>query len=75
MPIDIHTPQQLGQAVRQARKALQLTQAQLALAAGVGVRFVLELEAGKPTIRLEHTLRVLDTLGLNLSLNGMPADE
>lgn len=75
MPIDIHTPQQLGQAVRQARKALQLTQAQLALAAGVGVRFVLELEAGKPTIRLEHTLRVLDALGLNLSLNGLSADE
>lgn len=75
MPRDIHTPQQLGQAVRQTRKALQLTQAQLALAAGVGVRFVLELEAGKPTIRLEHTLRVLDALGLNLSLNGLPADE
>ncbi|MBS7349897.1 MAG: helix-turn-helix transcriptional regulator [Comamonas sp.] len=75
MPMDIHTPQQLGQAVRQTRKALQLTQAQLALAAGVGVRFVLELEAGKPTIRLEHTLRVLDALGLNLSLNGLPADE
>lgn len=75
MPRAIHTPQQLGQAVRQTRKALQLTQAQLALAAGVGVRFVLELEAGKPTIRLEHTLRVLDALGLNLSLNGLPADE
>jgi predicted transcriptional regulator len=35
-----------------ARKALGLTQADLALAAGVGLRFVVELEAGKPTVRL-----------------------
>ena len=39
----IHTPEQLGQALRSARKQLALTQPQLALAAGVGVRFVVEL--------------------------------
>ncbi|HQU63042.1 MAG: helix-turn-helix transcriptional regulator [Nitrosomonas sp.] len=47
--ISIRSPQQLGDALRAARKQLGLTQSQLALAAGVDVRFVVELEAGKPT--------------------------
>ena len=50
----IETPQHLGDFVRQTRKALRLTQPQLALAAGVGVRFIVDLEAGKPTVRLER---------------------
>jgi predicted transcriptional regulator len=45
----IRSPQQLGTALRGARKQLALTQPQLALAAGVGVRFIVDLEAGKPT--------------------------
>ena len=52
--------------VRHARKALSLTQPQLALAAGVGVRFIVDLEAGKPTVRLENVLRVLQALGVTL---------
>ena len=44
----IRSPQQLGRALRAARKQLGLTQPQLALAAGVGVRFMVDLEAGKP---------------------------
>jgi y4mF family transcriptional regulator len=69
----IQTPQQLGAAVRGARKQLGLTQAQLALAAGVGARFVVELEAGKPTVRLQHTLRVLAALGGEVQLAGLPS--
>lgn len=70
--ISIHTPQQLGETIRAARKQLALTQPQLALAAGVGVRFVVELEAGKPTVRLAQVLRVLDALGGEITLNGLP---
>ena len=55
--ITIHSPEQLGQALRAARKQLGLTQPQLALAAGVGVRLIVELEAGKPTLQLEKVLR------------------
>lgn len=62
----------LGQAVRHARKQLSLTQPQLALAAGVGVRFIVELEAGKPTVRLESVLRVLHALGGELQVDGLP---
>ena len=69
----IPTPAALGTAARAARKQLGLTQPQLALAAGVGVRFVVELEAGKPTLRLEHILRVLHALGGNLVDEGLPS--
>ena len=41
----------------------------MALAAGVGLRFVVELEAGKPTVQLERVLRVIDALGGTLHLD------
>lgn len=69
----IRSPQQLGVALRAARRHLGLTQPQLALAAGVGVRFIVELEAGKPTLRLEKILRVIDALGGEILLSGLPS--
>lgn len=71
----IQTPQHLGSALRAARKQLGLTQPQLALAAGVGVRFIVELEAGKPTVRLENVLRVIDALGGEVQVSGLPVRE
>jgi len=68
----IRTTQQLGQSLRAARKQLGLTQSQLALAAGVGLRFIVDLEAGKPTLRLETVLRVIDALGGEINLIGLP---
>lgn len=70
----ISTAQSLGAALRAARKRLRLTQPELALAAGVGVRFVVELEAGKPTVRLAQVLRVVDALGGTLVLSGLGAE-
>ena len=67
----IRSVQDLGAALRVARKALGLTQADLALAAGVGLRFVVELEAGKPTVRLELVLRVIDALGGTVQLGDL----
>ena len=69
----IRSPQQLGAALRTARKQLGLTQPRLALAAGVGVRFIVDLEAGKPTLRLENVLRVIDALRGELQLSGLPS--
>lgn len=71
MSVNINTPVALGQTVLQARKQLGLTQPQLALAAGVGVRFIVDLEAGKPTIRLETLLKVLHALGGTLAVKGL----
>ena len=45
----IRSPQQLGASLRVARKQFGLTHPQLALAAGVGVRFIVDVEAGKHT--------------------------
>ena len=39
-------------------------------AADVGRRFVIELESGKETIQIGKFLKVLDTLGIDLSLTG-----
>lgn len=69
----IRSHQQLGHALRVARKELGLTQPQLALAAGVGVRFIVDLEAGKATVRLENVMRVIDALGGEIQLNGLPS--
>ncbi len=69
----IRSPQELGRALRVARKQLGLTQPRLALAAGVGVRFIVDLEAGKPTLRLENVLRVIDALGGEIQLSGLPS--
>jgi len=71
----IDTPAAMGQAARSARKQLGLTQPQLALAAGVGVRFIVDLEAGKPTLRLENVMRVLHALGGRLSIDGLPSTD
>lgn len=69
----IQSPQQLGEVLRAARKHLKLTQPQLALAAGVGVRFIVDLEAGKPTLRLETVLRVIEALGGVINVSGLPS--
>lgn len=70
--IRIHSIQSLGLALRTARKQLGLTQSQLALAAGVGLRFIVDLEAGKSTLRLEQVLRVIDALGGEIVVTGLP---
>jgi len=59
------TSSDIAATVRAARRALKLRQAELAAAAGVGVRFLIELEAGKPTVQLGKTLDVLNALGLD----------
>lgn len=71
--LSIQSTQQLGQALRNARKQLGLTQSELALAAGVGVRFIVDLEAGKPTVRLETVMRVIAALGGKIMLDGLPS--
>lgn len=68
----IQNAEQLATALRLARKQLGLTQQALALAAGVGTRFIVDLESGKPTVRLENVLRVVDALGGQLQLSGLP---
>lgn len=52
--------------VRARRKDLGLTQMEVAELADVSARFVMELEQGKPTVRLDKLTAVLDAVGLTL---------
>ncbi len=54
--------------IKNLRKKNGLTQVEFAKRAGVGLRFLRELEHGKMTIRMDKLLQVLDFLGYHLEL-------
>ncbi len=64
---------EIGDIVRTTRKAAGLRQDELAGAAGVGLRFIVDLEAGKPTAQIGKTLQVLAALGCSLEITPPPA--
>jgi y4mF family transcriptional regulator len=67
------TVQEIGAIVRQTRLSQGLKQDQLAAAAGVGLRFLVELERGKPTVRVEKVLAVLNALGCRIEITPPPS--
>jgi len=56
----------LSQFIKEKRKQLTLTQEELSFKAGVGLRFVRELETGKPTLRIDKVNQVLQLFGFEL---------
>lgn len=66
--IPLHTPAELGAALRQQRKSQGLTLEQLSGLSGLGMRFLSELERGKATAELGKTLQVARLLGLDCYL-------
>ena len=62
------TPEDIGTLIRTTRKAQHLTQQDLAGAAAVGIRFLVDLEAGKPTAQIGKTLDVLRALGCSIEI-------
>ena len=54
--------------IKVLRKKNGLTQIEFAKRAGVGLRFLRELEQGKATIRMDKLMQVLDFLGYHLEL-------
>lgn len=63
-----YTPQEVGKLVKTTRKQVGVTQRDLALTSGTGLRFVIDLEKGKPTCQLGKVLTVLQTLGVQIQL-------
>lgn len=59
-------PLPLGAFVKAQRRAAQLSQRELALRAGVGLRFVRELERDKPSLQLNIVNQVLQLFGYEL---------
>lgn len=62
------TTAEIGGIVRTTRKAFGLRQDQLAGAAGVGLPFIVDLEAGKQTAQIGTALQMLATLGCSLEV-------
>ena len=63
-----YTPEQIGELVRYSRKGLDVTQKELAMTSGTGLRFIIDLEKGKATCQIGKVLTVLNTLGITMSL-------
>ena len=67
-PIKVRSTEQLGLAVACARKERGYSQQQFADLAGVGRRFVSDLENGKPTAEIGKVLQILTALGIDMQL-------
>ncbi|WP_067736086.1 DNA-binding protein [Novosphingobium naphthalenivorans] len=66
----IEDDSQFGAVVAAARKALRLTQRDLALAINSGERFIVDLEAGKPAAKLGRALAAANSAELRLAAAG-----
>jgi transcriptional regulator with XRE-family HTH domain len=64
-----------GSLIRSRRKAMKMHQDELALATGVGRRFLIDLEAGKSSCQLGRSLLVAQAVGFELAkiLSGDPS--
>ena len=67
--MQIKSSESLGQFVRETRKAIGATQKDLALTSGTGLRFIIDLEKGKPTSQIGKILNVLQNLGVKIELS------
>lgn len=63
---EITSASDVGLLIRAARKRMKLSQQAFADSAGVGRRFVSELESGKPTLEFDKVLRVCASAGVDL---------
>ena len=61
-------PNRISIKVKELRKKYNLTQEDLALKSGVGLRFLRELEQGKPTVRMDKINQVLNLFNLEVGV-------
>ena len=59
---------QLSQKIKELRRRTGLTQVEFSKRVGVGLRFVRDLEQGKPSVRLDKVNHVLKFLGHHLEI-------
>ena len=58
----------IAEKVRARRKAMKVTQEDLALVSGVSRRFIVDFESGKTTLSLDRVLLITNALGLKLDI-------
>ncbi len=66
--MNITDTKNLGEYIKKLRKAQQLTQTDLAIAANVGVRFLVDLENGKKTAQIGKVIDVCNALGIVIDM-------
>ena len=66
--VRMRSMKEIGDFVAKTRKEQGISQLELSQAADTGRRFIVELEGGKDTIRSGKLLKVLDTLGIDITL-------
>jgi HTH-type transcriptional regulator/antitoxin HipB len=69
MPAVSYTSAHIGKLIRDTRKSLGVTQKDLALTSGTGIRFIIDLENGKETCEIGKALAILNTLGIKITLS------
>lgn len=62
----VRTVKDLGGGIRAARKRQGLTQVELAEAAGIGITYLINLEAGKTTAEIGKALHIVEMLSISL---------
>ncbi|HBG49150.1 MAG TPA: transcriptional regulator [Cyanobacteria bacterium UBA9971] len=72
--MNIKSPEDIAEIVKEARKSQGLTQAKLAKLCGVGLRFISDLENAKSTCQIDKILKVLTGLGIKINMS-LPATE
>jgi y4mF family transcriptional regulator len=65
--VQVQSVADLGALVRSARKAMKMNQSEFAAHAGVGRRFVSELESGKPSLEFDRVMACLQAAGIDLT--------
>ena len=68
--MQIKNVSELGKLIKDTRKSQGLTQADLAISANVGVRFIVDVENGKETAQIGKILQVCQMLGLEIEIKG-----
>lgn len=68
----IQSTRELGWVLRAVRKSSHVRQDDLAALVGVSKQFAVDVEAGKPTVQFGRVLRLLDELGIVLSVDLTP---
>ena len=66
--MEISDTKSLGDGIRMTHKRLKVTQKDLALVSGTGLRFIIDLEKGKPTCQIGKALEIARALGLKLEM-------
>ena len=64
--VSVSSVEQLGRLMRDIRRRQDLTQEDVAGLAGLGNRFIIDVERGKETVQMQKVLDVLRLLGLEL---------